>query len=117
MFVVWTHGTVMRFHLEIGKTKNRISLRSSQMRQPNIVFGLSVLCLSLGLLTGSGSAQEKFGGLTGVVSDPSGAVLPNVMVTVTNKETNRSITATTGADGAYAIRNVEPGRYTVRFER
>jgi hypothetical protein len=61
-------------------------------------------------------AQERFGEFHGVASDPSGAVLPNVTVTATNNTTGRVYTTKTGGDGAYIIRDVDPGRYTVRFE-
>jgi hypothetical protein len=55
------------------------------------------------------------GALTGTVTDPTGAVVPNVTVTLTNTETNQSRTATTGADGAYKFTLVPPGTYRVRF--
>ena len=86
------------------------------MRQSKIVFGLSALCLLVGLLAGPANGQETFGGLNGTAGDQTGAVLPGVAVSVTHKETNRTITTTTGADGTYAIRNIEPGRYSVKFE-
>lgn len=78
-------------------------------------FGLSCLLVcSLGAVALFG--QERFGELNGVVTDPSGAVLPNVTVTLTNKQTNRVYTAKTGGDGSYVARDLDPGRYSVRFE-
>jgi hypothetical protein len=56
------------------------------------------------------------GALTGTVTDPSGAVVPNAMVTATNLDTGQARTATTGADGAYKINLLPPGNYKVRFE-
>src|SRR5712691_7906603 len=53
--------------------------------------------------------------LTGIVTDASGAVIPNVTVTATNTGTNRSRTVTTGADGVYSITLLEPGPYRVRY--
>lgn len=61
-------------------------------------------------------AQERFSELTGTATDASGAVVPNVKVTVTNKTTGRVFGTVTGASGEYVARNLEPGRYTVRFE-
>ncbi|MFN0106919.1 MAG: carboxypeptidase regulatory-like domain-containing protein [Bryobacteraceae bacterium] len=69
-----------------------------------------VLCLSATL-----SAQERFGEIIGAATDSSGAVLPNVEVKVTNKATLRVVETTTGASGEYAVRNLDPGRYSVRF--
>lgn len=62
------------------------------------------------------SAQERFGELYGSVLDPTQAVLPNVTVTVTNKETGRTLTKSTGADGTWVASNLEPGHYKLRWE-
>ena len=62
------------------------------------------------------TAQERFGEIVGTATDPSGAVLPNVAVKATNKETNRTVETQTGSVGDYSFRNLDPGAYTVRFE-
>jgi hypothetical protein len=62
------------------------------------------------------AAQERFGALTGVIRDASGAILPGVTVTITNKETERVTTVVTGGDGSYRVLDLDPGRYTVTFE-
>lgn len=52
------------------------------------------------------------GTVSGVVKDPSGAVIPGVQVTLTDE--NGSIRqVNTGPDGAYAFRAVPPGAYSV----
>ena len=61
-------------------------------------------------------AQERFGALTGIVKDDTGAVLPGVTVAITNKATGKVYTVVTGDDGAYRLLDLEPGRYSVRFE-
>jgi hypothetical protein len=61
--------------------------------------------------------QERFGSIAGLATDPSGAVLPGVSVSVTNRTTNRVFTTATRNDGVYAAQDVEPGRYSVRFEK
>ena len=53
--------------------------------------------------------------LTGTVTDPSGAVIPNVTVTATNTGNNAARTAVTGADGTYRFTLLPPGTYRVRF--
>ena len=55
------------------------------------------------------------GALTGTISDPSGAVVPNVAVTLTSSDTNQVRTVTTGADGGYKFGLLPPGTYRVRF--
>ena len=54
-------------------------------------------------------------GLGGVVTDPSGAAVPNVTVTLTSNATGQSRTATTGNDGSYKFSLLPPGDYKVRF--
>src|SRR5271166_2660401 len=54
-------------------------------------------------------------GLTGTVTDPTGAVVQNVTVTATNTANNSARTATTGPDGTYRFTLLPPGIYRVRF--
>src|SRR5919199_539228 len=61
--------------------------------------------------------QERFGSFLGTVTDPSGAVLPNATVTLTNKESGREYKTTTDGSGAYIFRAVEPGHYSFVFEQ
>jgi hypothetical protein len=77
------------------------------------VFLVAILCA----LALPSFAQEQFGTIAGVVRDPSKAVLPGVAVAVTNKATNRSLTMSSRADGSYTLPNLEPGRYSVVFEK
>lgn len=67
------------------------------------------------LLLGSlpASAQSSTGSLAGTVTDPAGAVVPNVSVTITHLETNRRIPAVTGADGNYIVTALPVGHYRV----
>src|SRR5580704_7722517 len=51
------------------------------------------------------------GAINGVVTDPSGAVISNVTVIATLRQTGQKFTGTTGPDGAYIIRNIPPGTY------
>ena len=68
------------------------------------------------LATSAIAAQERFGGLAGVVTDSSQAPVPGATVTATNKQTGAARTVVSGADGAYRIPDLEPGRYTVTVE-
>src|SRR5689334_21384295 len=62
-------------------------------------------------------AQEKFGSFSGIALDQTGAVVPGVSVTVTSQETGRVITTSCDESGAFSVRNVDPGHYSVRFQR
>ena len=87
-------------------------MRLSRVALP--VFCSLVLCLFPP--TGKVFAQESSGALQGTVSDDTDAVLPGVIVTLTNEVTNRVISATAGSYGNYALRRIEPGRYAILFE-
>ncbi len=68
--------------------------------------------------TGALSAQTRAtsADLSGVVYDPSKAVLPGVTITVTNADTGMTRTSVTDGDGRYAMLALPPGTYTVRVE-
>jgi hypothetical protein len=51
--------------------------------------------------------------ITGVVSDSTGAVVPNAKVELTDLGTTEKLTTTTGSDGGYTFASVRPGNYRV----
>ena len=53
------------------------------------------------------------GDITGVVTDPSGAVVPKANVTLKNRDTGATQTRTTNAQGVYRFQLLVPGNYTV----
>ena len=67
-------------------------------------------------VTGLAAAQERFGTLTGKVTDQQDLALPGVTITVTNTQTGGVQTFVTDANGMYSARELAPGRYTVTFE-
>src|SRR5438067_7431217 len=71
------------------------------------------------LILASGAAvwsQTVQGVITGTITDPTGAVVPNAAVTITNAGTNISQSTTTGSDGSYRFSLVPPGTYTVEIK-
>jgi len=56
------------------------------------------------------TAQVDRGVLSGVVTDPSGTVMPGVTVTITGPEMRSTVT---DAKGAYSFQNLPPGEYRV----
>ncbi|MEP6914709.1 MAG: carboxypeptidase regulatory-like domain-containing protein [Acidobacteriota bacterium] len=82
-----------------------------------IRIAVSVLVALLTVVTtGAATAQERFGGLGGVITDTSQAPVPGVTVTATNKQTGATRVVVSGTDGAYRLPDLEPGRYTVTIE-
>jgi hypothetical protein len=67
-------------------------------------------------LTAPAWAQSDRGRITGTVTDPSGAVVPNAKVTATNTETNEAREATTSGEGNYTLPELKAGPYRVSVE-
>ena len=77
---------------------------------------VALLTLSLAICVPSLMAQSAgTSALTGTVTDPSGAAIPNVAVTITSNDTGQSRTASTGSDGNYKFSLLPPGNYKVLF--
>ncbi len=55
--------------------------------------------------------QVYSGSMTGVITDPSGAVVPNVNVTVTDTAKGFTYRATTDSSGRYLVRPLPPSSY------
>ena len=51
--------------------------------------------------------------LQGTITDPSGGVIPNASVTLTNDETQKKLTATASGEGFYRFTGLAPGSYTL----
>ena len=58
-------------------------------------------------------AQVITGQITGRITDPSGALIPDAKVTVTNNDTAREWTVATNTDGYYTVPLLPPGRYRI----
>jgi len=61
-------------------------------------------------------AQTPTGGLFGTITDPSGAVILNAKVTVTNRETGAVRELASASNGSYAMPSLPAGNYGVRAE-
>jgi hypothetical protein len=71
------------------------------------------MALSAACLATPGLAQTIFGTILGTVTDPSGAVMPDVVVTITNQGENTSREVRSDAQGNYQAENLKAGLYTV----
>ena len=60
--------------------------------------------------------QVTTGSLTGVVTDPQGAIVAGATVTLTNSGTKIDIKTTTTEQGEFVFPQVPPGRYSVAVE-
>jgi hypothetical protein len=78
------------------------------------IMALLLLC---GLaLSSTATAQERFGTLTGKITDQQGAAVPGVTISTTNNATGEARVFVSDANGQYIAPDLNPGRYTVTFE-
>src|SRR5688572_26308509 len=76
----------------------------------------SVAALVFVLMACTLDAQERFGSVTGTVTDTSEAAVPGATVTVTNKETGATRVVVSNGDGTYRVPDLTPGRYSITIE-
>ena len=76
----------------------------------------SVLAVLIALVGFSFSAFGQTATLLGTVTDPSGAALPNVTVTVTSAESNAVRKIQTNTAGQYVAADLNIGHYRVKAE-
>src|SRR5713226_2526752 len=84
------------------------SLQAS-LRLRNFFF-LAFLCSSMAL------AQRDLGTITGIISDPQGAAVPNAKVIITEDATGLTYDVQTNSAGEYIRPLLKPGTYTVTAE-
>jgi Carboxypeptidase regulatory-like domain len=69
-----------------------------------------LILITAGLVS---KAQVNTAYLSGLVTDPTGAVLPHVNVSVTNKATGYGRTVSTDGAGLYSFQDLPIGQYSV----
>jgi hypothetical protein len=74
-----------------------------------VVLGLALLTAAYGQGTGTGS-------ILGTVTDPSGAVVPNAKITITNLDNGFTRTTLSNATGSYSAPELPVGRYALKVE-
>jgi hypothetical protein len=76
------------------------------------VLAVAIVCL-LTWAPRNAFAQAS-AGITGTVTDPTGAVIPNAKVTIINEQTSVAADTTTSSAGTYSFKGLLPGKYTVQ---
>ena len=85
-----------------------MSLLHARRARLTLVFLFSIFPLGKNLF-----AQTPSGGLSGVVTDPSGASIAKASMRLTNAS-GASLDATTNRDGVYEFKGLLPGTYTLK---
>src|SRR2546427_816905 len=60
--------------------------------------------------------QAQIASISGLVTDSSGAVIPDARITGTNTETNVPASTVTSAQGLYTLPQLPPGPYSIKVE-
>jgi hypothetical protein len=77
-------------------------------------FILLAVAVLLGCLTTT--AQTTTATLSGVVQDPSGAIVPGVRINARNTQTGAERNTNSDTEGRYSFTGLEPGQYELRAE-
>src|SRR6266700_2400351 len=74
-------------------------------------------CILLALVGTAGlTAQTVTGSLIGTVVDPSGSVIPEVKIQLTNEGTSATSVATADSSGVFRFATLLPARYSVAVQ-
>ena len=76
---------------------------------------VTFLCVTSFALIPAMHAQQTLGGITGTVTDASGASVPDTTITLVNDQTQLTRTLTANASGIYDFVNLPIGTYTLTF--
>ena len=74
----------------------------------------SSLCMPFAFIP-KAQAQKTLGGITGTLTDKTGSVLPDTVVTIVGDQTSLTRTQKTNANGSYDFVNLPIGTYTLTF--
>ncbi len=77
---------------------------------------LLLLAVMMVLTPSRASAQAVYGSISGIVTDPTGAVVPGATVTITSVERKTSDDVVTNESGIYLKDRLLPGTYEVKAE-
>jgi len=75
------------------------------------MFRRSILAAILLLFLALSALGQGLSSISGVVMDPSGAVIPGASITITNVQTGARREGSSDKDGRYSIPQVQPGTY------
>jgi Carboxypeptidase regulatory-like domain len=91
-----------------------VTMRSANLRTPLFVVLFLFLFANL---TIPAWAQKDAGSIVGTVKDPSGALISNAKVTITDVEHGQTFTTTTDTQGEFVASPLRVGRYTVTVQQ
>jgi hypothetical protein len=79
-------------------------------------YWIQRICLLFAVSTAAMNAQSTFVTVLGTVKEPTGAVVPNAQIRITNQGTSVSKSTLTDQTGSYQFVNMDVGTYQVSVE-
>lgn len=105
----YTRGRRCSFFSLLGAQMNKSGLSAFPLCGAVLLFAFFLVFAPL--------LHGQFGSsITGTVLDPTGAVIPNAKITLTNEATQSTQTTTSSPQGFYRFGSLGPGSYTVKAE-
>jgi len=95
----------------------KVMARIARVASRGIWMGLIVMVATIGISRRSQAQTAATGGIAGIVTDASGAVVGNAKITVTGDVTGDIHTGTSTSNGSYVVPLLPPGNYTVRASK
>jgi TonB family protein len=93
-------------------------LNAQLNRVPVSAFRRIAAAVAIALITGGVAvAQNAFARIAGVVTDQTGAVLPNTTIRLTHVASGTKHEVRTGANGAYDLAGLQSGDYTLETDQ
>src|SRR5713101_3624120 len=102
-------------HLEVNMWPKHSQTRLPRRTGVSSVACLFTICLAL-LFALPAQAQLYTGSIAGIVQDPSGAIIPNSSVVLTDTDKGLTYNATTDASGRYVLRSLPPSTYSIKVD-
>src|ERR1700722_5589408 len=110
--------TAMSYSLLSGPslvcTSRIFSSRKVQAQSPVSIALLLASLLTPVLATSRSFAQAVFGSIVGTVTDPTGAIIPNATIVVTDVSKGTTQTVQSNSSGNYSVLRLIPDTYTVK---
>ncbi len=88
-------------------------------RLGSVLLFASALLIGMSLFTGASALAQvstSTGSVSGTITDPQGAAVPNAKVTVSSEDAGVNQTVTTSSSGYFSVGALAPGSYDIKIE-
>jgi hypothetical protein len=96
--------------------RTKVTNNSVQVRRSSSCR-LCLLAAALAFFSVRGWSQTHLATVSGTITDPSGAVVPSVSVTIVSQGTGLKRSALTDSSGEYRFAGLPTGNYSLRMEK